>query len=276
MSDSAPTPAQDTATPSIDTQQLQQPPPQSLVQDPQLHAQLHQNPQATIPDPPRKRMSYTLSNPSASVASTNFFFLFFDISKSPGRKACMYFLSFWEDSLQRDTPVSGICQYLRSTCVQKFLLHVLTSPVQSCLKRGLGATCAYPDPEAPVEHSQQQTPGSSSLISFVPMSAEATCVAPGIPPFSQPIPYMQPPSLTHQQYYEYNGSFTGASTSTFRPNKRPRPLTEEEAAAITRNFSRGDFYIGTSAPIRIDPRLPVRLTLGEGDHVHFTIGETLV
>ena len=185
----------------------------------------------------------------------------------------MYFLSFGEDSLQRDTPVSGICQCLRSPRLRKFLFH----HVQSCLKRGLGATCAYPDPEAPVEHSQQQTPGSSSLISFVPMSAEATCVAPGIPPFSAaPIPYMQPPSLTHQQYYEYNGSFTGASTSTFRPNKRPRPLTEEEAAAITRNFSRGDFYIGTSAPIRIDPRLPVRLTLGEGDHVHFTIGETLV
>jgi hypothetical protein len=54
MSDSAPTPAQDTATPSIDTQQLQQPPPsQSLVQDPQLHAQLHPNAQ-TISDTPRK------------------------------------------------------------------------------------------------------------------------------------------------------------------------------------------------------------------------------
>ncbi|KAH8997395.1 hypothetical protein EDB86DRAFT_3062462 [Lactarius hatsudake] len=210
MSDSAPTPAQDTATPSIDTQQLQQPPPQSLVQDPQLHAQLHQNPQGTIPDPPRK--------PKAPAV----------------RRACTS------------------CHSGKTRCSEIL-------PCQSCLKRGLGATCAYPDPEAPVEHPQQQTP------------------APGIPPFSAaPIPYMQPPSLTHQQYYEYNGSFTGASTSTFRPNKRPRPLTEEEAAAITRNFSRGDFYIGTSAPIRIDPRLPVRLTLGEGDHVHFTIGETLV
>ncbi|KAF8260720.1 hypothetical protein EI94DRAFT_1789807 [Lactarius quietus] len=206
MSDSAPTPAQDTATPSIDTQQLQQP-PQSLVQDPQLHAQLHQNPQSTIQDPPRK--------PKAPAV----------------RRACTS------------------CHSGKTRCSEIL-------PCQSCLKRGLGATCAYPDPEAPVEHSQQQTPGSSSLISFVPISAEAT--------------------LTHQQYYEYNGSFTGASTSTFRPNKRPRPLTEEEAAAITRNFSRGDFYIGTSAPIRIDPRLPVRLTLGEGDHVHFTIGETLV
>ncbi|KAF8482052.1 hypothetical protein DFH94DRAFT_852776 [Russula ochroleuca] len=253
MSDSATTPAQDTATPSIDTQQLQQPPPpQSLVQDSQLHAQLHQNSQPTISDPPRKRafpacLIFLLLCLPVRIrwleSLTRIFLLI--LSKSPSRKACVHFLSFWKDSLQRDPPMSG-----RYLSISAFL---------SCLKRGLGATCAYPDPEAPVDHSQQQTP------------------APGIPPFpAAPISYMQPPSLTHQQYYEYNGSFTGASTSTFRPNKRPRPLTEEEAAAITRNFSRGDFYIGTSAPIRIDPRLPVRLTLGEGDHVHFTIGETLV
>lgn len=43
---------------------------------------------------------------------------------------------------------------------------------------------------------------------------------------------------------------TGASTSTFRPSKRPRNLTEEETAAITRNFTRGDFYVGNSAPVR--------------------------
>jgi hypothetical protein len=223
---------------------------------------------------PSLLFSYS-AHPSASLGPTLSSFCSKKIfSKGPSRKACMYFLSFWKDSLQRDPPMSG-----RYLSISAFLDMSKSSPyhLQSCLKRGLGATCAYPDPEAPVDHSQQQTPGSSSLISFVPMSAEATCVAPGIPPFpAAPISYMQPPSLTHQQYYEYNGSFTGASTSTFRPNKRPRPLTEEEAAAITRNFSRGDFYIGTSAPIRIDPRLPVRLTLGEGDHVHFTIGETLV
>jgi hypothetical protein len=84
------------------------------------------------------------------------------------------------------------------------------------------------------------------------------------------------PNLSHHPYYDYNGTYTGASTSTFRPNKRPRNLTDEEAAAITRNFSRGDFYVGNSAPVRIDPRLPVRLTLGDGDHVHFTVGEALV
>ena len=87
--------------------------------------------------------------------------------------------------------------------------------------------------------------------------------------------------LTHPHYYDYNTTFPanpnpGASTSTFRPAKRPRPLTEEEAAAITRNFTRGDFFVGSSAPVRIDPRLPVRLTLAEGDQVHFSIGEAIV
>lgn len=102
-------------------------------------------------------------------------------------------------------------------------------------------------------------------------------LAPTVTGFAAPIgfPHVQP-NLSQQHYYDYNGTFTGASTSTFRPNKRPRNLTEEEAAAITRNFSRGDFYVGNSAPVRIDPRLPVRLTLGEGDQVHFTVGEQLV
>ncbi|KAH7914760.1 hypothetical protein BJ138DRAFT_1143205 [Hygrophoropsis aurantiaca] len=128
-------------------------------------------------------------------------------------------------------------------------------PCQSCLKRGIGATCAYPDPDSPDQ--THQTPGVST---FAPA----------------PMGFVQgAPTLSQHQYYDYNGAFTGASSSTFRPNKRPRNLTEEEAAAITRNFSRGDFYVGTSAPVRIDPRLPVRLTLGEGDHVHFSITETL-
>ncbi len=119
-------------------------------------------------------------------------------------------------------------------------------------------------------------------------------------PVSLPLPAQVPPfaamaypppmqGLPHPPYYDYSNSFasspanpanptnsTGASTSTFRPNKRPRPLTEEETAAITRNFTRGDFFVGSSAPVRIDPRLPVRLTLAEGDQVHFSIGEPIV
>jgi hypothetical protein len=87
------------------------------------------------------------------------------------------------------------------------------------------------------------------------------------PPVYAAAPQTAGMTLSHQQYYDYNGAFTGASSSTFRPAKRPRTLTDEETAAITRNFSRGDFFVGNSAPVRIDPRLPVRLTLGEGDHV---------
>ncbi|KAN0100438.1 hypothetical protein V8E55_000422 [Tylopilus felleus] len=130
-------------------------------------------------------------------------------------------------------------------------------PCQSCLKRGIGSACTYPDPDTDHTNQPHQTPGVSTF-------AQA------------PIGYVHgAPTLTQHQYYDYNGTFTGASSSTFRPNKRPRNLTEEEAAAITRNFSRGDFFVGSSAPVRIDPRLPVRLTLGEGDHVHFSITESL-
>jgi len=126
-------------------------------------------------------------------------------------------------------------------------------PCQSCLKRGLGATCAYPDPDQSDQNGGQAASASAQ------------------PSFAAPTAFSQMATMPTQYYYDYN-----ASTSTFRPTKRPRPLTEEEAAAITRNFQRGDFYVGNSGPVRIDPRLPVRLTLGEGDHVHFTISEALM
>ncbi|KAI1793152.1 hypothetical protein LXA43DRAFT_1093053 [Ganoderma leucocontextum] len=135
-------------------------------------------------------------------------------------------------------------------------------PCQSCLKRGMGASCTYPDPDADNHQPQTQPPQ--------------------VPPFAAAIAYPPPmQGLPHPHYYDYNSTFAatpnpGASTSTFRPAKRPRPLTEEEAAAITRNFTRGDFFVGSSAPVRIDPRLPVRLTLAEGDQVHFSIGEAIV
>ncbi|OCH95689.1 hypothetical protein OBBRIDRAFT_809565 [Obba rivulosa] len=136
-------------------------------------------------------------------------------------------------------------------------------PCQSCLKRGAGGSCTYPDPDAETSHNQQHA-------------------APQQIPFPATAPPMYPPpmhNLAHPHYYDYN-AFANAnantSTSTFRPSKRPRNLTEEEAAAITRNFTRGDFFVGSSAPVRIDPRLPVRLTLAEGDQVHFQVGEAIV
>ncbi|KAF9502174.1 hypothetical protein BDN71DRAFT_1437665 [Pleurotus eryngii] len=140
-------------------------------------------------------------------------------------------------------------------------------PCQSCLKRGLGASCAYPDPSGdPSDHNNQahHTPAPPVQATFA-----------ATPQQIFPVQHAAA-NMSQQHYYDYNGAFTGASSSTFRPAKRQRNLTEEEAAAITRNFSRGDFYVGTSAPVRIDPRLPVRLTLSEGDHVHFMVGEPLV
>ncbi|THH02375.1 hypothetical protein EW145_g6758 [Phellinidium pouzarii] len=121
---------------------------------------------------------------------------------------------------------------------------------QSCLKRGLGGSCQYPDPES--DSSAQPSTASA------PVPPQASFMS-------------QIPVHTGPYYYDYS-----ASTTTLRSAKRPRPLTEDEAAAITRNFQRGDFYVGTSGPVRIDPRLPVRLTLGEGDHVHFTISEAMM
>ncbi|KAK7058569.1 hypothetical protein VNI00_002205 [Paramarasmius palmivorus] len=115
--------------------------------------------------------------------------------------------------------------------------------------------------------------GTPSQSTRKPSAAQPTFAAP--PPMYAATAAQPNPTLNQQHYFDYNGQYTGASSSSFRPSKRPRNLTEEEAAAITRNFSRGDFYVGNSAPVRIDPRLPVRLTLGEGDHVHFTVGETL-
>ncbi|KAF9817995.1 hypothetical protein IEO21_03070 [Rhodonia placenta] len=207
----ASTPAQDTAPPSIDTQQLQQ---AHLAND--LHSQA-------------QGLS---SGPSAASDSGR-------KPKAPSvRRACT------------------ACHSGKTRCSEVL-------PCQSCLKRGLGDTCAYPDPDADhVQQQQQQPPLHSAQVPFV----------------APPMPYPPPPmhGLNHPNYYDYNNAFTGASTSTFRPSKRPRNLTEEEAAAITRNFTRGDFFVGTSAPVRIDPRLPVRLTLAEGDQVHFSIGEAIV
>ncbi|KAH9931989.1 uncharacterized protein BXZ73DRAFT_89953 [Epithele typhae] len=151
-------------------------------------------------------------------------------------------------------------------------------PCQSCLKRGLGASCTYPDPDTD-PHQQNQAQPRTFCSPFLRPLFPGLILPPAVP------------GLQHPPYYDYSNTFAApantstapstnanpsASTSTFRPTKRPRPLTEEETAAITRNFTRGDFFVGSSAPVRIDPRLPVRLTLAEGDQVHFSIGEAVV
>ncbi|EIW86919.1 hypothetical protein CONPUDRAFT_44601 [Coniophora puteana RWD-64-598 SS2] len=218
----ASTPAQDAAT-AIDTQQLHH-----LAQDHHQQQQHHPQQQQQQPQGPSQQPQQSQSVNGTSVSG--------DISRKPKapsvRRACT------------------ACHTGKTRCSEVL-------PCQSCLKRGIGATCTYPDPE--------QTDQSHPPQTAVPATFGASALG-----------YVHgAPTLTQHQYYDYNGAFTGASSSTFRPSKRPRNLTEEEAAAITRNFSRGDFYVGTSAPVRIDPRLPVKLTLGEGDHVHFSITETL-
>jgi hypothetical protein len=183
----------------------------------------------------------------------------------------------------------------RSAVLLESSVRILNHCVfQSCLKRGMGATCAYPEPD-----NSEQPPGGPSTISANSQLTDTIRIG-IVPPqsitqFAPPMPYPPlHPSLAQPPYYDYNAfanpppqpapppppsaSTTSSTTATaggtpnFRPNKRPRNLTEEETAAITRNWTRGDFFIGNSGPVRIDPRLPVKLTLGEGDHVHFTIG----
>lgn len=175
--------------------------------------------------------------------------------------------------MQRRSPMPGMHTYM--------LIHPPTPyspdlPTQSCLKRGIGNTCAYPDPDADTNVPNQPPRASYHPLSLTtpidmppppPAQAPAFAVPPPMPPYPPPMHPLQ----QHPQYYDYSNSFGNPTNSSFRPTKRPRPLTEEETAAI-RNYTRGDFFVGSSAPVRIDPRLPVRLTLAEGDQVHFTIG----
>ncbi|KAG6856018.1 hypothetical protein H0H87_008335 [Tephrocybe sp. NHM501043] len=157
-----------------------------------------------------------------------------------------------------------------------------THPRQSCIKRGLAQSCAYPDPDADhAHHTPGIPPHSAHLHDFAITPAPADPAAPPTAPPAQSHFVAVPPAysgtLAQQQYYtDYNYAAASASSSSFsaRPAKRPRTLTEEETQAITRNYTRGEFFIGNNAPVRIDVRLPVRLTLGDQDQVHFMIGES--
>ncbi|KIY61779.1 hypothetical protein CYLTODRAFT_204978 [Cylindrobasidium torrendii FP15055 ss-10] len=206
-------------------------------------------------------------------------------------------------------------------------------PCQACVKRGIAATCAYPDPS----NALSTNGGGSNQTS--PQQAPPTTLNPAVlsqggggviskePTFQVTLgPTTTAGSSTAystayggaQYYTDTHGRFTGASSSSFRPAKRAReeeedgqehpspappppppqqqqqsggkmpppptppkgrPLTEGEAAALTHpgggmpGWTRGDIFVGSSAPIRIDPRLPVKLVLGEGGLVNFIIGD---
>ena len=86
-----------------------------------------------------------------------------------------------------------------------------------------------------LQHQQQQQQAGLASAGTIPSGGEGPSQGPG--QNGGPAVGMG----VHPYYYSYS-----PSTSTFRPAKRHRPLTEDEAAAITRNFTRGDFYIGSS------------------------------
>lgn len=124
----------------------------------------------------------------------------------------------------------------------------------------IGASCKYPDAETlPTAAPSDPTAGSSSgmftSLSTAP-STNRPLATPGESSFqaniytsSAPSSLTQPVSQTvgqPQYYQDHNGSYTGASSSTFRPNKRARTgrsLTAEETAFFTRTYQRGDFYV---------------------------------
>lgn len=141
-------------------------------------------------------------------------------------------------------------------------------PCQSCIKRGLANACTYPDLDSDSSQPQPQSAAPQSAVGksmsrvlyttlftrtevSPVVAAGQVHVAPNpAAPFVQAVPPqaaqqgapVQPGAQPGSYYYDYQ-----ASNSSFRAAKRPRPLTEEETAAITKNFTRGAFYIGQSA-----------------------------
>ena len=127
-----------------------------------------------------------------------------------------------------------------------------------------------------MQQQQQQAMAPQYYTEYNQMTASPSGT--GTPTMAPPHTPQTSTPQSHQMQQQQAAAATQQSTSTtqFRA-KRQRNLTEEETASLTRNFQRGNFYVGASAPVKIDQRLTVRLVLGdEGDHVHFIVGETFV
>lgn len=131
-------PAQE-APPSLDAQQIQQ---QLQQQDTQI------NSQSVSAEPNRKRDSLFP------------FYLFILLIQSQRRHRRCGGLALLVTLAKQD-----VVKYCLVRSVLLFFSSLSSSGslrIQSCLKRGLGATCAYPDPDAQ-EHHGHQTPGISYL-----------------------------------------------------------------------------------------------------------------
>lgn len=226
-----------------------------------------------------------------------------------------------------------------------------TLPCESCVKRGIANSCAYPDPldaEATANHpiAPRRRAGAHGHGHGSPASVQThqnTGVpgggggVPGLPgpgPNQQqggpPPPGSQPQTAgqtvfsagpTVRGFYYDNGSGSGQGTFVpapsvpssngsvslvgpgtpgtaslslgirreatppqgggARPTKkaRYRNLTDAEIASFQTpkgsTFKRGTFYVGESAPVTIDPRLPLRLLLADDQRVDFFVGDGL-
>ena len=139
-------PAQD-PPPSIEPQQLQHLQQQQLQQQQQL-ADV-QSPPTT--DQTRKRTYFIFSSPGRGLISSPYY---------PQQRHRPY-----EELALHVTPAKqdvARCYRARSDVFFPLPVHAHSShPIsQSCLKRGLGNTCAYPDPDAQ-DHHAHHAPGMS-------------------------------------------------------------------------------------------------------------------
>ena len=160
----ASTPAQDGAPPSIDTQQLQQ-------HNQQLASDLGQQPQqpgsgassAPPADGGRKRACVpSLPRPCPAVARPDLL----RFSQGALRSKSLHRLPRRQDKVQRGPPMSGPSSTPHSPPPDRCLVLIRLPPHQSCLKRGMGASCAYPDPDA--DNHQPQTQPRTSLTLLYP------------------------------------------------------------------------------------------------------------
>jgi len=217
-----------------------------------------------------------------------------------------------------------------------------TLPCESCVKRGIANSCAYPDPldaEASANHPiaprrRAGAHGHASPGSAVQPQNNAGGVhsmgAPGTSTGGPNQPGGQAQGgqgagqtvfsagPTVRGFYYDNGSGSGQGTFVAAPSVVPssngsivgpgtpgaaslslgmrrentppqggarpskkaryRQLTDAEIASFQpkgTSFKRGTFYIGESAPVTIDPRLPLRLLLADEERVDFFVGDGL-
>lgn len=144
----ASTPAQEAASASIDTQQLHH----LHNGDPSQQQQAGQNGSSASGNDGGRKCKYPfLANRRHGLNLR--------VAKAPSvRRAC----SACHTGKTRCSEVLP-CQVCHRRWPHKLDNRRSDPPVQSCLKRGLGQTCAYPDPEAQ-DHTSHHTPGMSPYL----------------------------------------------------------------------------------------------------------------